>query len=100
MCFYRFKKITPLFIQSQTWPEPHFVCGSRKARTHGFLGNVLGHGFVLGGVFVIGRDHQGILLEHREMQFRDKVNISDALHAVRRITRKLYKKQLKTVFLY
>uniref|UniRef100_A0A3B3HBR3 Uncharacterized protein n=1 Tax=Oryzias latipes TaxID=8090 RepID=A0A3B3HBR3_ORYLA len=53
------------------------------------LGNVLGEGFVLGGVFVIGRDPQGILLEHREMEFGDKVNISDVLHAARRITRDL-----------
>uniref|UniRef100_H2M7N6 Peroxiredoxin-like 2A n=2 Tax=Oryzias latipes TaxID=8090 RepID=H2M7N6_ORYLA len=60
-----------------------------RAFRKGFLGNVLGEGFVLGGVFVIGRDPQGILLEHREMEFGDKVNISDVLHAARRITRDL-----------
>uniref|UniRef100_A0A8C7ZP49 Peroxiredoxin-like 2A n=1 Tax=Oryzias sinensis TaxID=183150 RepID=A0A8C7ZP49_9TELE len=54
-----------------------------RAFRKGFLGNVLGEGFVLGGVFVIGRDPQGILLEHREMEFGDKVNISDVLHAVK-----------------
>uniref|UniRef100_A0A3P9LM08 Peroxiredoxin-like 2A n=1 Tax=Oryzias latipes TaxID=8090 RepID=A0A3P9LM08_ORYLA len=60
-----------------------------RAFRKGFLGNVLGEGFVLGGVFVIGRDPQGILLEHREMEFGDKVNISDVLHAARRITQDL-----------
>lgn len=29
-----------------------------RAFRKGFLGNVLGEGFVLGGVFVIGRDQQ------------------------------------------
>ena len=37
------------------------------------MGNVFGEGFVLGGVFVIGQ--QGIFVEHREMEFGDKVNI-------------------------
>ncbi|RVE59957.1 hypothetical protein OJAV_G00192910 [Oryzias javanicus] len=60
-----------------------------RAFRKGFLGNVLGEGFVLGGVFVIGRNQQGILLEHREMEFGDKVKISDVLHAVRRVTREL-----------
>ncbi|KAF6730020.1 Redox-regulatory protein FAM213A [Oryzias melastigma] len=60
-----------------------------RAFRKGFLGNVLGEGFVLGGVFVIGRDQQGILLEHREMEFGDKVNISEVLHAARRVAREL-----------
>ncbi|KAL0984261.1 hypothetical protein UPYG_G00139160 [Umbra pygmaea] len=46
-----------------------------RAFKNGFLGNVYGEGFVLGGVFVIGAGEQGILLEHREMEFGDKVNI-------------------------
>uniref|UniRef100_A0A087YFN2 Peroxiredoxin-like 2A n=2 Tax=Poecilia TaxID=8080 RepID=A0A087YFN2_POEFO len=56
-----------------------------RAFRKGFIGNVLGEGFVLGGVFVIGRGKQGILLEHREKEFGDKVNISDVLQAVRQI---------------
>ncbi|KAF3704175.1 Redox-regulatory protein FAM213A Peroxiredoxin-like 2 activated in M-CSF stimulated monocytes [Channa argus] len=58
-----------------------------RAFRNGFLGNVLGEGFVLGGVFVIGRGEQGILLEHREVEFGDKVNIQDVIYAVRRISR-------------
>lgn len=73
------------------------------------MGNVLGEGFILGGVYVIGRkqqvkssssrplnklfvccnvnwlQQQGILLEHRETEFGDKVKLDDVLAAVRRI---------------
>uniref|UniRef100_A0A668U3A3 Peroxiredoxin-like 2A n=1 Tax=Oreochromis aureus TaxID=47969 RepID=A0A668U3A3_OREAU len=52
-----------------------------RAFRNGFVGNVLGEGFVLGGVFVIGQGQQGILLEHREIEFGDKVNIEDVLQA-------------------
>uniref|UniRef100_A0A3B3C9Q7 Peroxiredoxin-like 2 activated in M-CSF stimulated monocytes n=1 Tax=Oryzias melastigma TaxID=30732 RepID=A0A3B3C9Q7_ORYME len=55
----------------------------------GSQGNVLGEGFVLGSVLVIGRDQQGILLEHGEIEFGDKVNISEVLHAARRVTPEL-----------
>uniref|UniRef100_A0A8C6SSU5 Peroxiredoxin-like 2A n=1 Tax=Neogobius melanostomus TaxID=47308 RepID=A0A8C6SSU5_9GOBI len=47
------------------------------------LRKCFGEGFVLGGVFVIGRGQQGILLEHREIEFGDKVNIKDVIEAVR-----------------
>ncbi|KAK2820654.1 hypothetical protein Q5P01_023613 [Channa striata] len=57
-----------------------------RAFRKGFMGNVMGEGFVLGGVFVIGRGEQGILLEHREIEFGDKVNIQDVIRAVRRIS--------------
>lgn len=60
-----------------------------RAFKKGFMGNVSGEGFVLGGVFVIGRGQQGILLEHREIEFGDKVNIEDVIQAVRRIPREL-----------
>lgn len=56
-----------------------------RAFRKGFLGNVFGEGFVLGGVFVIGRGQQGLLLEHREIEFGDKVNIKDVIEAVRRM---------------
>lgn len=55
----------------------------------GFMGNILGEGFVLGGVFVIGQGQQGILLEHREIEFGDKVNAEDVIRAVRRIAQEL-----------
>ncbi|KAK9530082.1 hypothetical protein VZT92_011613 [Zoarces viviparus] len=57
-----------------------------RAFRKGFMGNVLGEGFVLGGVFVIGRGQQGILLEHREIEFGDKVNTEDVIRAARRIS--------------
>ncbi|KAM3592122.1 uncharacterized protein V6R79_013079 [Siganus canaliculatus] len=60
-----------------------------RAFKNGFMGNVLGEGFVLGGVFVVGRGLQGILLEHREIEFGDKVNIVEVLQAARRIQREL-----------
>ncbi|KAG8008761.1 hypothetical protein GBF38_010378 [Nibea albiflora] len=60
-----------------------------RAFKNGFMGNVLGEGFVLGGVFVIGRGEQGILLEHREIEFGDKVNILDVIRAARRVSQEL-----------
>uniref|UniRef100_A0A8D0AHH7 Peroxiredoxin-like 2A n=1 Tax=Sander lucioperca TaxID=283035 RepID=A0A8D0AHH7_SANLU len=66
-----------------------------RAFQRGFMGNVLGEGFVLGGVFVIGRGKQGILLEHREVEFGDKVNIEDVIRAVRRISQELLPLEMK-----
>uniref|UniRef100_A0A3P8RWC7 Peroxiredoxin-like 2A n=1 Tax=Amphiprion percula TaxID=161767 RepID=A0A3P8RWC7_AMPPE len=60
-----------------------------RAFKNGFSGNILGEGFVLGGVFVIGQGEQGILLEHREIEFGDKVNIEEVIQAVRRISQEL-----------
>lgn len=60
-----------------------------RAFKNGFMGNILGEGFVLGGVFVIGQGEQGILLEHREIEFGDKVNILEVIRAVRRISQEL-----------
>lgn len=60
-----------------------------RAFKNGFSGNVLGEGFVLGGVYVIGQGEQGILLEHREIEFGDKVNIEEVIRAVRRISQEL-----------
>lgn len=65
------------FLRVGVW-----ISGLRAFRK-GFLGNVFGEGFVLGGVFVIGKGQQGILLEHREIEFGDKVNIKDVIEAVR-----------------
>lgn len=85
-CFYgpRERKLGLLaFLRVGVWMN-----GVRAFR-NGFVGNVLGEGFVLGGVFVIGQRQQGILLEHRETEFGDKVNIEDVLQAVRKIPREL-----------
>ncbi|KAJ0067139.1 hypothetical protein NL108_012841 [Boleophthalmus pectinirostris] len=56
-----------------------------RAWRSGYQGNMNGEGFILGGVFVIGPGNQGILLEHREKEFGDKVDIADVLEAVQRI---------------
>uniref|UniRef100_A0A3Q3GWW8 Peroxiredoxin-like 2A n=1 Tax=Labrus bergylta TaxID=56723 RepID=A0A3Q3GWW8_9LABR len=62
---------------------------SLRAIRNGFFGNVSGEGFVLGGVFVIGQGQQGILLEHREIEFGDKVDLEHVLWAARRISQEL-----------
>uniref|UniRef100_A0A3B5BEG8 Peroxiredoxin-like 2A n=1 Tax=Stegastes partitus TaxID=144197 RepID=A0A3B5BEG8_9TELE len=46
-----------------------------RAYRRGFRGNLRGEGLILGGVFVIGPGDQGVLLEHREKEFGDKVNM-------------------------
>ncbi|EPY84597.1 redox-regulatory protein [Camelus ferus] len=56
-----------------------------RAWSGGFSGNLEGEGFILGGVFVVGPGKQGILLEHREKEFGDKVNPDSVLEAARRI---------------
>lgn len=56
-----------------------------RAWRSGYQGNLNGEGFILGGVFVIGPGDQGILLEHREKEFGDKVNTADVLEAVKKI---------------
>uniref|UniRef100_A0A8C6BQI5 Peroxiredoxin-like 2A n=1 Tax=Monodon monoceros TaxID=40151 RepID=A0A8C6BQI5_MONMO len=56
-----------------------------RARSGGFSGNLEGEGFILGGVFVVGPGKQGILLEHREKEFGDKVNLVSVLEAAKKI---------------
>uniref|UniRef100_A0A674N1W2 Peroxiredoxin-like 2A n=1 Tax=Takifugu rubripes TaxID=31033 RepID=A0A674N1W2_TAKRU len=56
-----------------------------RAYRRGFGGTLRGEGLVLGGVFVIGPAQQGILLEHREKEFGDKVNMLAVLRAARQI---------------
>ncbi|XP_033835387.1 peroxiredoxin-like 2A [Periophthalmus magnuspinnatus] len=60
-----------------------------RAYRRGFRGNLRGEGFILGGVFVIGPGEQGILLEHREKEFGDKVNMLAVLTAVRKMKDKI-----------
>lgn len=56
-----------------------------RAWRSGYQGNLKGEGYILGGVFVIGAGNQGILLEHREKEFGDKVDTADVLEAVKKI---------------
>ncbi|XP_066235514.1 large ribosomal subunit protein uL13m isoform X1 [Saccopteryx leptura] len=56
-----------------------------RAWNGGFSGNLEGEGFILGGVFVVGPGEQGILLEHREKEFGDKVNPASVLEAAKKI---------------
>ncbi|KAK1904935.1 Peroxiredoxin-like 2A [Dissostichus eleginoides] len=56
-----------------------------RAYRRGFRGNIRGEGLVLGGVFVIGPGDQGILLEHREKEFGDKVNLLAVLTTARKM---------------
>ncbi|XP_054975492.1 peroxiredoxin-like 2A isoform X2 [Sorex araneus] len=56
-----------------------------RARKGGFSGNLEGEGFILGGVYVVGAGNQGILLEHREKEFGDKVDPASVLEAVQKI---------------
>lgn len=81
-----------------------------RAWRSGYQGNMNGEGFILGGVFVIGPGGQvaslldtsgltasaqlyfnfllclqGILLEHREKEFGNKVDTADVLEAVKKI---------------
>lgn len=78
------RKLGPLgFLRTGVWMS--FLRAFKK----GFIGNMFGEGFVLGGVFVIGQGQQGILLEHREIEFGDKVNTKDVIEAARRISQEL-----------
>ncbi|KAL8186830.1 UNVERIFIED_CONTAM: hypothetical protein K2H54_013888 [Gekko kuhli] len=56
-----------------------------RAWWSGFSGNIEGEGIILGGVFVIGPGNQGVLLEHREKEFGDKVSLAAVLDAVKKI---------------
>uniref|UniRef100_A0A3P9PYP2 Peroxiredoxin-like 2A n=1 Tax=Poecilia reticulata TaxID=8081 RepID=A0A3P9PYP2_POERE len=67
------------FIRLGVWQN--FI----RAWRSGYQGNMHGEGFILGGVFVIGPGDQGILLEHKEKQFGDKVDIADVLKAAQKI---------------
>ncbi|CAJ1067396.1 unnamed protein product [Xyrichtys novacula] len=60
-----------------------------RAYRRGFRGNIKGEGLILGGVFVIGPGDQGILLEHREKEFGDKVNMLAVLRTARKMKENL-----------
>uniref|UniRef100_A0A7M4FXK9 Peroxiredoxin-like 2A n=1 Tax=Crocodylus porosus TaxID=8502 RepID=A0A7M4FXK9_CROPO len=56
-----------------------------RAWKNGFSGNLEGEGVILGGVYVMGAGKQGVLLEHREREFGDKVSLPSVLEAVEKI---------------
>lgn len=56
-----------------------------RARGKGIEGNLKGEGRLLGGVFVVGPGEQGILLDHKEKEFGDKVDLQAARDAVLKI---------------
>lgn len=56
-----------------------------RAWKNGYSGNLEGEGFILGGVYVIGAGKQGVLLEHREREFGDKVILQSVLDAAEKI---------------
>ncbi|XP_003466137.1 peroxiredoxin-like 2A [Cavia porcellus] len=60
-------------------------CNFFRAWNGGFSGNLKGEGVILGGVFVVGSGKQGILLEHREKEFGDKVNPLSVLEAAKKV---------------
>lgn len=53
-----------------------------RAKGKGVKGNWLGEGRLLGGVFVVGPGDQGILLDHKEKEFGDKVELQKVKDAV------------------
>ncbi|CAK6974767.1 hypothetical protein GBF38_010377 [Scomber scombrus] len=58
-----------------------------QAQKNGYHGNKKGEGFILGGLYVIEAEKQGILLEHREKEFGNKAHISSILEAAKKINK-------------
>ena len=65
-----------------------------RARGKGVEGNMVGEGRILGGVFVVGPGDQGILLDHKENEFGDMVDLQDLKDALRKIKPSTEKSQL------
>ncbi|KAK4320144.1 hypothetical protein Pmani_008979 [Petrolisthes manimaculis] len=57
----------------------------RRANNKGVDGNLKGDGTLLGSVFLVGPGDQGILYEHREMEFGDHHNSTQLLEALNNI---------------
>lgn len=56
-----------------------------RVNKKGVEGNLKGDGSLLGSVFLIGPGDQGILYEHREMEFGDHFNSTQLLEALNNI---------------
>uniref|UniRef100_A0A8C6EFH3 Peroxiredoxin-like 2A n=1 Tax=Microcebus murinus TaxID=30608 RepID=A0A8C6EFH3_MICMU len=79
------KDFQPYFKEGIFLDEKKRFYGPQRPWNEGFSGNLEGEGFILGGVFVVGPGKQGILLEHREKEFGDKVNPLSVWEAARKI---------------
>ncbi|KAK3559680.1 hypothetical protein QTP86_015091 [Hemibagrus guttatus] len=56
-----------------------------RAWRKGYQGNMKGEGFILGGLYVIGPENQGILMEHQEKEFGDKADLRSVVQAVEKM---------------
>ncbi|MCJ8738845.1 hypothetical protein PDJAM_G00040390 [Pangasius djambal] len=56
-----------------------------RAWRKGYQGNRKGEGFILGGLYVIGPENQGVLMEHQEKEFGDKADLRSVLQAVQKV---------------
>jgi len=56
-----------------------------RARGKGVAGNLEGEGRILGGLFVMGANDQGVILEYREKEFGDHADLKDVMSAVDKI---------------
>ncbi|GAA6073424.1 selenoprotein U1b isoform X1 [Tachysurus ichikawai] len=56
-----------------------------RAWRKSYQGNMKGEGFILGGLYVIGPENQGILMEHQEKEFGDKTDLRSVLQAVKKM---------------
>lgn len=65
------------FIRPSVWSSIF------RAQGKGIEGNMKGEGRLLGGVFVVGAGDSGILLEHRESEFGDHVNMTAVLDVIK-----------------
>lgn len=65
-----------------------------RAIGKGVEGNLVGEGRILGGVFVVGPGEQGILLDHKQKEFGDKVDLQEVKDAVSKVKLNGSKSQL------
>jgi len=56
-----------------------------RATSKGIENNLDGEGRLLGGVFVVGADEQGVLFEHRESEWGHHANLTEVMEAVKQI---------------
>ncbi|RXN08784.1 redox-regulatory protein FAM213A-like [Labeo rohita] len=79
MCFYGVKRRT---MRSSGFARFGVWRNLLQVWRRGYHGNREGEGYVLGGLYVIGPENQGILLEHHEKEFGDKANLTAVRMAV------------------
>ena len=65
-----------------------------RAIGKGVEGNLVGEGRILGGVFVVGPGEQGILLDHKQKDFGDNVDLQEVKDAVSKMKLNGSKSQL------